>query len=454
MDTSEAWALEDVVVAQVDDTVCVAAPDRAGAQRARAAVRAAWSVTEGPAEDELAGYLRSHPEQVEGWGGELDEVAGDPERALAGAGVMLADTYTTAYLAHAPLETRCAVAAWEDERLTVWVGTQRPFATRATLAERLGLDERQVRVVVPTTGGGYGGKHSPETALCAARLAIESGRPVKLRWSRDEEFSWAYFRPAAVMDLAAGLDADGRLIAWHHTNLNAGAASIHCPYDVPNQHLRFQPAASPLPQGAYRALAATANTFARERHIDRLARAARHDPVQFRHDHLADARTRAVLEAVAVRSGDRLPPGHARGVAVGVEKGGHVATSAEVARDGDGLRIVRIVTAFECGAIVDPRKLRAQVEGATVMGLGGALFEAVRFDRGRVLNASFAAYRVPRFSDVPSIEVELIDRPDLEPAGGGETPIIAVAPAIANAAAAAGCEELRDLPFKGAASPH
>jgi isoquinoline 1-oxidoreductase len=244
---------------------------------------------------------------------------------------MLADTYTTAYLAHAPLETRCAVAAWEDGRLTVWVGTQRPFATRATLAERLGLDERQVRVVVPSTGGGFGGKHSPETALCAARLAIDSGRPVKLRWNRDEEFSWAYFRPAAVIDLAAGLDGVGRLVAWSHTNVNAGASSIRCPYAIPNQHLRFQPAVSPLPQGAYRALAATANTFARERHIDRLARVAGRDPVQFRYDHLADARMRAVLEAVVARSGERLPPGHARGVAVGVEKDGHVATCAEVA---------------------------------------------------------------------------------------------------------------------------
>jgi isoquinoline 1-oxidoreductase len=153
---------------------------------------------------------------------------------------------------------------------------------------------------------------------------------------------------------------------------------------------------------------------------------------------------------VAERSGWPVAAadGQGLGIAAGVEKGSYVATCAEIRYEpGADPVITRIVTAFECGAIVHPGKLRSQVEGATVMGLGGALFEAVRFDRGTILNAAFSTYRVPRFSDVPPIEIILIDRPDIEPAGGGETPIIAVAPAIANAIAAAGGGELAALPL-------
>jgi isoquinoline 1-oxidoreductase len=304
-------------------------------------------------------------------------------------------------------------------------------------------------VVVPDTGGGFGGKHSAETALCAARLARRSGRPVKVRWTREEEFRWGYFRPAAVIDVATGVDRDGRLIAWTFANINSGSAAMRCPYDVPSQRISFRPAASPLPQGAYRSLAAVANTFARECHIDRVARRVRRDPVDFRLDHLSDPRLRAVLEAVAERTGWPRPAlGGGLGIAVGVEKGSYVATCAEVAlAESAGIEVERIVTAFECGAIVDPRSLRAQVEGATVMGLGGALFEAVHFDAGTIQNASFAQYRVPRFSDVPPIDVLLLDRRDIEPAGGGETPITAIAPALANAVLAAGGGERNALPL-------
>jgi isoquinoline 1-oxidoreductase len=206
-----------------------------------------------------------------------------------------------------------------------------------------------------------------------------------------------------------------------------------------------------LRQGPYRALAATANNFARESLLDELADALDGDLLELRLRHLQDDRLVAVLRAAADRYGwpDRpRSPGHGAGIAAGLDKGGRVATCVEVRRsDGSGIEIVRVVTAFECGAIVDPDNLRNQIEGATVMALGGALYEAVHFAENRMLDPHFSGYRVPRFTDVPPIEVVLVDRVDLPPAGAGETPMIAVAPALANAIFGATGHRLRGLPM-------
>jgi isoquinoline 1-oxidoreductase len=303
-------------------------------------------------------------------------------------------------------------------------------------------------VIVPDAGGGYGGKHTGEVAIEAARLARAAGAPVKVRWSREDEFTWAYFRPAAVIDVHSAV-RDGVLTAFRFTNINAGAPGIETPYDIPNQRIVFQPAASPLRQGSYRGLAATANHFARESHMDEVAVAIGADPVRFRLDNLSDERLISVLEAAAELAGwsdARTRSG--RGIACGTEKDAYVATCAEVSVDDDGrLRILRLVTAFDCGAIVDADNLVSQIEGATVMGLGGALTERIRFTDGRIENARYSEYQVPRFRDVPPIEVALLDRPDIPPAGAGETPIVCVAPAIANAIAAASGVRLRSMPL-------
>ena len=330
------------------------------------------------------------------------------------------------------------------DRLT---GTQRPFGVRADLAEALDVPEEKVRVIVPATGSGFGGKHSAEAAIEAARLARAAGKPVKIRWTRAEEFAWAYFRPASVIDIRSGLNAKGRVVAWDFTNINSGPFGIRPPYEIRNQRLSYQPADSPLRQGSYRALAATANTFARESHMDELAAAAGIDPISFRLIHLSDERGAAVLNAAA--TGIRWGSNKGLGIALSAEKGGYIATAAQVEVNRQGVaRVTRIVTAFDCGAIVDPDNLRNQVEGATVMGLGGALFERIRFENGRITNGSMSDYRVPRFSDVPPIEVILIDRRDEPPSGAGETPIICVAPAIANAIFAATGNRLRSLPLQ------
>jgi nicotinate dehydrogenase subunit B len=283
-----------------------------------------------------------------------------------------------------------------------------------------------------------------------------------VHWSRAEEFQCGFLRPMAVIDVCAGLDAEGSVTAWDFLDINAGANGFAFPYAVPNRRLRYSPSASPYPQGPYRALSATANTFARESHIDELAYVAGADPLAFRLRHLDDERLVAVVQAAAERFGWQpgwQPAGRpdwsdgqwvwrGAGVAVGLEQGGRVATCAEAVADDTGqVRVRRIVTAYECGAVVNPDTVIGQIEGGTVMALGGALFESVPFRHGRIARPSLSGYRLPRFTDVPELDVILLDRPDLPSAGAGETPLIAVAPAVANAIFAATGRRLHSLPL-------
>jgi isoquinoline 1-oxidoreductase len=371
---------------------------------------------------------------------------------LSGAAHHLEQTYTVAYIAHTPLEPRAAVAEWKDGNLTVWTGSQRPFGVQEELSAALHVSKDRVRVIVPDTGSAYGGKHTADAALEAARLARAANRPIKIVWTREEEFTWSYFRPAGVIEIKSGIAPDGKLTAWEFHNYNSGGSGIQTPYDVANQLIQFHPVNSPLRQGSYRGLAATANHFARESHIDELAHAAQIDPLEFRLKNLSDARLRAVFASAAKSFGwpqKKAQPGQGFGIGGGVEKGGYVATCAEINADKTSgeVRVVRVVTAFECGAIVNPDGLRNQVIGANIMGLGGALFESIEFADGKISNPHFAQYRVPRFRDIPQIEAILLDRKDLPPAGAGETPIVGLAPAIGNAIFDATGIRLRSLPM-------
>ncbi len=452
LDRREAAALPGVVVVQDGDFVGVAAPSEQAAARAIAAIRAEWKSPPQPSSRELFRYLKDNVEEGRGERDRFRQAMGSMEEGLARADQSLEQTYTVAYIAHAPLEPRAALAQWTGGRLAVWTGTQRPFGVRGELAEAFRIPEDRVRVIVPDTGSAYGGKHTGEAALEAARLARAAGRALKLVWTREEEFTWAYFRPAGVIEVRSGVRRDGTIAAWEFHNYNSGAAAIRTPYEIPNQRIEFHAVRAPLRQGSYRALAATANHFARESHMDDLARLTHTDPLEFRYKNLKDSRLRAVFEASARAFGwgrARTSPGQGFGIAGGVEKGGYVATCAEVSldRSSGSVKVVRLVTAFDCGAIVNPDHLKNQIEGASVMGLGGALFEAIEFENGRISNGRFSRYRVPRFSDVPAIEVVLMDRKDLPSAGAGETPIVGVAPAVGNAIFDATGLRLRSLPM-------
>jgi isoquinoline 1-oxidoreductase len=449
VDLGPARAMKDVVAVQDGSFVGVAAPTTFQARQALAAIAetARWEPAPHPSSREVFAYLRQRAQ-----GG----VPRNPfAEEMTRAAKSLRQTYEVAYVQHAPMEPRTALAEWNQGKLTVWTGTQSPFGYHNELARTFRLANDDVRVIVPDFGCGYGGKHTGEAAVEAARLARAAGKPVLLVWTREEEFTWAYFRPAAVIDVEASLNDQGALTSWHFININSGGAAVDTPYRAGKTRCRFVAAdAPPLRQGSYRTLAATANCFARECAMDELAALAGADPLAFRLAHLDNARLRAVLEEAARRFGwkERFPekrPGTGVGLACGTEKGSYVAACVEITLSPEQKVIVRRVTeVFECGAIVNPGNLLAQVQSCIIMGLGPALREAMRFEDGKMRNASFTRYLVPRFSDVPELDIHLLNRPDLPSVGGGETPIIAIAPAIANAVGHATGRRVRTMPIR------
>jgi isoquinoline 1-oxidoreductase len=450
LDTTQAEKIPGATVVHDGNFIAVAAPGPPTAERALSALHATWNVPAQPSNQGLFESFKqsSKTQQEDG----PERVSGFVARAMTDAPIKLHQPYTVQYIAHAPLEPRAAVAEWQNGKLTVWTGTQRPFGVRDDLMAAFHLPAEQVRVIQPDMGSGYGGKHTGEAAMEAARLAKATGKPVKIVWTREEEFTWAYFRPAGLIEISSGANHDGTLVAWEHHNYNSGPAAITTPYNVKNQLSQFHPADSPLRQGSYRALAATANNFARESHMDEMAHAVGMDPLEFRMKNLTDPRLRAVFQAAADKFNWgqlKSTPLRGFGIAGGTDKGGYVATCVEVeiVPPDNKIKIRRVVQAWESGAIINPDGLRNQISGAIVQGIGGALLEQIQFANGRILNPHFAQYRVPRFSDAPQIEIVLIDRNELPSAGAGESGIIGLAPAVGNAIFAALGTRLRNLPM-------
>jgi isoquinoline 1-oxidoreductase len=460
VDTTAAEAMEGAKVVHDGDFIGAVAPDSLQAEHAVNAIKVEWSAPgEQPSNANIFEYLRQNVVSGGGrgggrGGGAAPAEAGGDAAPAAGEGQTLKQTYTVAYIAHTPLEPRAAVADWKEDKLTVWTGSQRPFGVRSELAQALGIPETRIRVIVPDTGSGYGGKHTGEAAVEAARFSRAVGKPVKLVWTREEEFTWAYFRPAGVIDITSRVRDDGTLVSWDVANYQSGNAGLQSPYNIPagNQRAVFHSTRAPLTIGSYRCLAATANNFAREVHMDELARLLKMEPLEFRLKNLTDARLRAVFEAAAKSFGwgaAKPAAGHGFGIAGGTEKNAYVATCAEVLADtaAGTVKVLRAVTAFDCGAVVNPNHLKNQIEGAMMMGLGGALYEAIEFKGGRITNPHLADYRVPRFTDLPKMEVVLLDRKDVASAGAGEAPIIGIAPAVANAIFDAANIRLRSMPM-------
>lgn len=447
VDVSAAQKMPGVTVVHDGDFVGVAAPDVKTASKAIDAIKADWTSSPQPSRSEIFVYIKSKSDA-----GRDEDTAGDAAGAFAKAPVKVEGSFNIDYIAHAPLEPRAGVAQWANNKLTVWTGTQRPFAVQEDLAKAFGIPKENIRVIQPDTGSGYGGKHTGEAGIEAARLAQAARKPVKIVWTREEEFTWAYFRPAGVIDVKAGATSDGTLTSWEFHNYNSGGAAIETSYHVPDRKTQFHPMESPLRQGSYRALASTANVFARECIMNDLATEVKMDPLQFRLKNLREERMKAVLEAAATKFGwgrGRSAPNRGVGIACGTAKGGFVATCVEVEIDSSTQtpKVMRVVTAFECGAIINPGHLESQIQGAVIQGMGGALFERIDFKDGKILNPNFSQYRVPRFSDTPQMEVVMVNRKDLPSAGAGEAPIVGIAPAIRNAIVNAGGVKIYMLPL-------
>lgn len=439
--------LKDVQTVRDGDFVGVMASSSFAAAKAieLLAKTAQWAENDAVNSEILYDYLRQNAEGAMPKNPFAADVEATPQKLKA--------SYNAAYIQHAPLEPRAAVAEWQDGKLTVWTATQNPFGVRSELAKAFRLDENRVRVIVPDFGGGFGGKHSGECAIEAARMAQAAKRPVHLRWTRQEEFTWAYFRPAAAIDAEASLDEKGDISTWHFVNVNSGGSAVETPYKIPKARSLTINSAPPLRHGSYRGLAATANNFARECFMDELAFLAHRDPLEFRLAHLEAGRLRDVLIETAkqfdwAKRKANKAANTGIGLCCGTEKGSFVASCVEITLNQGNFSVREICMAYECGAIINPANLMSQVQGGVIMALGPALREEIHFDKGRVTNASFSEYLVPRALDVPQINIHIMNRPDLPSVGAGETPIIGVAPAIANAIFDASGQRLRAMPLK------
>jgi CO/xanthine dehydrogenase Mo-binding subunit len=380
---------------------------------------------------------------------------GDLAEGARLAGKVIEQTYRNSYAAHAPIETHSATAQIENGKVTVWASSQAPFQVKSAVASALKIAPENVRVISRYVGGGFGGKTEADQGVEAALLAKAAGRPVQVVYSRREEFFYDRFRPAAVVKIRAGV-ANGKIVLWEGQVVGAGEREANPFYDIPHQRTTSAggwqggnpPAMHPFRVGAWRAPSVIGNSFAREVHIDMLAAEAGIDPLQFRLNNLTHARMRRTLETAAKAFGWK-PAGRGFGVACGIYSNACNATMVEVAVDRATGRVTvkRVVMALDVGLVVNPDGLRQQGEGCLVMGLGSALSEEVRFRNGEVLDRSFDTYRIPRFSWLPKIEVVFVENRETPALGGGEPPVIAIGPAIANAIYDAVGARLLDLPM-------
>lgn len=454
VDLSAAEHLPGVArVVQEGDLIAVLAEDDDAAALGARVVQVEWEIPAGqPSRFDLPSVLVESGHEPF-----VMQERGDLAEGFRGASLVLEATYYIPYIAPVPMEPRAAVAQWEGGRLTVWAGTQRPFGLRQELASIFGIEESQVRVIAPEIGGGFGAKSPYALAHDAARLAKVAGRPVRVAFTRHEETMWSNFRPAAIVRIKSGSTPDGRLVAWESVAYHSGDRVMigrrgsETPYDAPHVKSTVYRSDSPLPSGSYRSLGAAVNHFAREVHMDELAAAAGLDPVEVRLRNLSEPRFRRVLEATADAfgwTGPRLDGGRGAGIALGIDVGSYVATAAEVSVQGKEVRVHRVAAALDCGLVVNPEGAANQMEGSIVMGLGGALFEASDFQDGRLLNASFARYRVPRIVDAPRIDVRFVGDDTTPSTGAGEPGIVPIAAAISGAVYGATGQRHRELPIQ------
>ncbi len=440
-------------VGEQEELVAVLAESDDQAEIAARVVQAQWDERSGqPSRWDMPELLKSSAQEAF-----ITQEAGDLNEGFRAADGVLEEMYYIPYVTNAPMEPRAAVARWEDGALTVWAGTQRPFGLRAELAQHFELDEERVRVVAPEIGGGFGSKSLYPVAVEAATLARLAQRPVRVAYSRDEETIWSTFRPAALIEVKSGFTMDGRIVAWEFHAYHAGERAMigrrgsQTPYDTPHVFVEVSRSDSPLRSGSYRSLGGAVNHFAREVHIDEIAEATGLDPVELRLRNLAEPRFRRVLEVAAERLGwesAKPPSRRGQGIAIGLDVGSYSATAVRLDVQGSEVKVQRVAASLDCGLTVNPEGARSQMEGAIVMGMGTALYEAVEFEGGRLLNSGFARYRVPRINNAPAIEVDLVGDVETPSTGAGEPGIVPIAPAISNAVFDLTGERHRELPIQ------
>ena len=375
------------------------------------------------------------------------------------AATVFEESYYDGYKAHAPIEPHTAVVKIEGNKATVWASTQTPFPAKDEVARELGFPAENVRVIPPFVGGGFGGKSRNLQVAEAARLAKLSGRPVQVAWTRQEEFFFDTFRPAAVVKIRSGITDKGSISFWDYHVYFAGERGSQIFYTAPNHSTTVYNSSwtggagtHPFSTGPWRAPANNTNTFARESQIDIMAAKAGIDPVEFRLKHLRDEKMQRVIRVAAEKFGwkpAKSPSGRGYGVACGIDAGTTVATMAEVEVNkttGD-VKVKRVVCAQDMGLAINPEGAKIQMEGCITMGLGYALREDIHFNGGDIHDVNFDTYEIPRFSWLPQIETIVIDNKEADPQGGGEPAIITMGAVVANAIFDAVGARLHQLPM-------
>ena len=455
VDTSGAGKMDDVSVVNHEGMIAVLHPTPDGAAEALARIKAVWNEAVPGADHEgiFAELLEKAPTL------ETTESKGDVVAASASAKTKVRHTYHKGYVAHAPIEPHAAVAELEGGKMTIWASTQTPFPTRDRVATDLGLDPKNVRVITPYVGGGFGGKSAGRQTDEAALLAKITGKPVQVNWTREEEFFYDTFDPACVVNLESAVDEKGKITLWDYEVYLAGDRSSALFYDVPNVRMRVSggwmgrgSAVHRFSVGPWRAPGANMNVFAAESQIDIMAAAVRMDPLDFRLHNTSDKRMRRVLEQAAVAAGWNKgagPSGKGRAIACGIDAGTYVALVAEVKvdRESGRIKVERVVCAQDMGIVVNPMGATMQVEGCITMGLGYVFSEELRFEGGKMLDDNFGTYELPRFSGVPKIATVLVKNDELAPQGGGEPAIVPMGAVIANAVFDATGVRIRRLPM-------
>jgi isoquinoline 1-oxidoreductase subunit beta len=453
----------------LDSAVAAVADDTWAAKKALAAAQIQWD--DGPNGQVSSEQIIRQLEEASAHPGAVARHDGDAERAMTSAAQVVEAVYQLPFLAHAAMEPMNCTVHMHKDSCDIWVGTQVPTLTQVQVAELSGLPKRAVRVHNQYLGGGFGRRLEPDGNLLAARIAQHVDGPVKVIWSREEDIQHDMYRPCYLDRISAALDALGNPVAWkhrlcgssvysrYHPNLikngvdpDAVAGAAQPPYDLPNIHVEFVRVEPPgIPTSLWRGVGPTHNIFVVESFIDELAHTAKRDPVEYRKSLLAhNPRALGVLMLAAKQAdwGRPLPDRWGRGVALQFAYGSFAAqvVEAEVGVDGR-VRVHRIVCAIDCGMVVNPNTIAAQMEGGALFGLTAALYGEITLKRGRVMQANFNDYRPIRMNEAPIVETHVVQ--SSEPPGGvGEVATATISPAVANAVFAATGKRIRRLPIK------